>query len=181
MKSRKYVDDYRLDNVYNKKGKLVTVPVYNGPLFDFVQKKERIKKTKIRYLIFGILEIVFFFLPLFLPTPTSHIFYISFPYCLIIFFLLGQGDATFTLLTLKEKIIRSQKDKIEKKLTMYIFLIMIFSLMSLIGHVVHWIIMGETLYDIIYLICTFLVCALAFSLFITKEDLKMEQLSKEDL
>jgi hypothetical protein len=48
--SRKYVGDYRLENVPDRRGKLKTVPVYRGPLFRFKAQEKRLAVAKRRLL-----------------------------------------------------------------------------------------------------------------------------------
>ena len=48
--SRKYVGDYRLENVPDRRGKLKTVPVYRGLLFRFKAEESKVKAAKSRCL-----------------------------------------------------------------------------------------------------------------------------------
>ena len=74
----------------------------------------------------------------------------------------------------KSEYIRSEKDKITEKLISYVFVSFFFSLCSLLGHIVSWIMSGESILDAILLVLTLLLVALSYSLFAKRKDLAMK-------
>ncbi|MBQ0071947.1 MAG: hypothetical protein KBS81_08895 [Spirochaetales bacterium] len=175
MVSRKYASDYRLENVTDKKGRLVTVPVYRGDTFSFERPEDEMKRIKSTFVAFLVLQIVLFFIPLFLNSQSARTIYVSLPYLAMAFPLLGEADAVSTFWTLKKDVRRSEKDKVTEKLVSWVFLTMLFGSFSTLGHIVHWVLDGETVTDAIHLVVTILIVALGYSLFSKRKLLSMRK------
>lgn len=175
MSSKKYANDYRLENVKNKKGKIVTKPIYRGDIYYFEREESVVSKRKITILVFTILEVIIFISALFLNSASGRVVYILLPYLLVAFPLLGQIDGVYTLFNIKSGCTRAEKDKVESKLVSYFFLTMIFSFSSVLGHIVHAFISGEDVVDLFYLFLTLIIGALSLSAFLFRKDLKMEK------
>ena len=180
MVSRKYRDDYRLENVKRKDGRVVTTVVYKGELFVFKKAGEELKKIKRIFILTTVIEWVVFFLSLFLNTDKGRVVYISLPLIAIAFPLLGQSDVLLLLLKDKKGYTRLEKDRITERLVSFIFISFFFSLCSLIGHIVHWIKYTESIEEAILLILTVLLTFLSFNLFLKRKDLEMKSLEVKD-
>ncbi len=181
MSSRKYTKDYRLENKSQKNGKVVTIPVYRGELFGFEKKKEDVERVKRVFLIFTIAEWVIYFVALLLNTDKGRVMYVSLPLIAVAFPLLGQTSIVLMLKKTKSEYIRSEKDKITEKLISWVFVSFFFSLCSLLGHVVSWIMRGESILDAILLVLTLLLVALSYSLFAKRKDLAMKMVGTTKL
>ncbi|MGN1163865.1 MAG: hypothetical protein ACI4S4_03560, partial [Candidatus Ornithospirochaeta sp.] len=112
MVSGKYASDYRLENVEGRNGKIVTKPVYRGDLFSFSRTNEEVRRTKVIFAVSTVAEWIFFFVSILLNTRAGRAMYVSLPFLAVAFPLLGQSDAVWTLVSSKESVIRSVKDKI---------------------------------------------------------------------
>ncbi|MBQ0071187.1 MAG: hypothetical protein KBS81_04925 [Spirochaetales bacterium] len=175
MVSRKYTSDYRLENVTDKKGRLVTVPVYRGDVFSFERPEDEMKKIKKVFAVSMVLQVVLFLIPLFLNSQSARTIYVSLPYLAMAFPLLGEVDAVFTFLFLKKDVKRSEKDKVTEKLVSWVFLVLLFGIFSTLGHIVHWMLDGETVADAIHLVITIVIVALGYSLFSRRKLLSMKR------
>ena len=173
--SGKYASDYRLENVEGKNGKIVTKPVYRGDLFSFSRTEDEVRKTKIIFAVSTASEWVFFFLSILINTRAGRAVYVSLPFLAAAFPLLGQSDAVWALLSAKESVIRSVKDKITERTVTWVFLVLFFSLSSFIGHIVFWIRNGEGAMDVVFLILTLLMVASSWNLFLKRKDLEMKK------
>lgn len=173
MVSRKYASDYRLENVKDKKGKIVTKPVYRGELYSFSKSKKEIKKLKKIFIISLILEWFIFLLSLFLNTRVGRAMYVVLPFLGVAFPLLGETDTIWAFLSSKGPMIRSEKDKITEKMVSWIFTAFLLFIFSFVGHIIFWIRNGETITDAIFLVLTVLEIALSWNLFSKRKDLEM--------
>lgn len=174
MASRKYAADYRLENVKDKKGRVVTRAVYRGELFSFVKNEDEIRKTKVVFAVSTFLQWVFYLSSLLISSRAGRAMYVTLPFLVSAFPLLGQSDAVWTLWSRKENVIRSDKDKISEKLVSWVFMTFFFSLSSLVAHVVFWIRNGETIGDALFLVLTLLIAASGWNLFLHRKDLEMK-------
>lgn len=173
--SGKYASDYRLENIEGKNGKIVTKPVYRGDLFSFSKTEDEVKKVKVIFAVSTLVEWILFFVSIILNTRAGRAMYVSLPFLALAFPLLGQSDGVWTLLTAKDKVIRSVKDKITEKMVTWIFLVFFFSICSFIGHLVFWVRNGEGVMDVVFLILTLLILAASWNLFLKRKDLEMKK------
>ena len=174
MSSRKYAKDYRLENKSQKNGKVVTIPVYRGELFGFEKKREDVERAKKIFISFTFAEWVIYIVALLLNTDKDRVMYVSLPLIAVAFPLLGQTSIVLMLIKAKNEYIRSEKDKITERLTSWVFVSFFFSLCSLLGHFVSWIMSGESIIDAVLLFLTLLLVALSYSLFAKRKDLAMK-------
>lgn len=175
MVSRKYTSDYRLENVEGKDGKTKTVAVYRGDLFDWIVSKEEVEKIKKIFTFSTIIEWVLLMISLSLNTNKSRVMYVSLPLIAVAFPLLGQTDCLFVLRKIKKSVERKDKDKVSEKLVSYIFVTLFLSSCSAIGHVISWLISGESILDALLLIINILLIGLSWNLFTKRSKLQMKK------
>ena len=175
MVSRKYASDYRLENIETKGGKIVTKPVYRGDLFGFSKPEAEVKRLKVIFIVSTIIEWILFFTSLLLNTRSGRVMYVSLPFLALAFPLLGQSDAVWTFVSSRDGVTRMVKDKITEKLVSWVFMVLFFSLCSIIGHIIFWVRNGESLVDAVHLVLTILVSASSWNLFIKRKDLAMKK------
>ena len=107
--TRKYTQDYRLDNIVTPSGKLKTVPVYTGLWYEFEADAETVRRAKVRYLVLTVGAVLSL---LWLLVFTNHMdrgWYVSMPAAISTLFLLFAGMSTWRLCTAKgpEKVRRA--------------------------------------------------------------------------
>ena len=175
MVSRKYASDYRLENVEDKKGRIITKSIYRGDLYGFSKPEKEIGKLKKVYAVSTLMEWVLYFASLLMNTESGRTMYVSLPFLVIAFPLLGQSDAVWTFISSRKDVIRSVKDKITEKMISWVFMVFFFSLSSFVGHIIFWIRNGEGVKDAIFLVLTLLVLGLSWNLFLQRRGLSMEK------
>ncbi len=175
MVSRKYVGDYRLENVGTKNGKTVTKAVYRGDLFDFEKSENDVVKLKKTVLRTTVIEWLVFVLALLINSSKGRVMYVSLPLIAVAFPLLGQSRIIGLFFKKREGYKREEKDMISERLVSYTFMVLFFSLCSAIGHVINWIMYGESNEDAILLSLTVALVASSYSLFRKRGDLGMKK------
>lgn len=174
MVSRKYAGDYRLENVRNRNGKLVTKAVYRGEIFGFVRSEEEIRNLRRIFLISTICEWVFLFAFLFINSDKGRVLYVSLPMIAAAFPLLGQSDVVGLLYRKSGEYKRQERDRVNGHLVSYVFISLFFSLCSAVGHTAAWIAKGESTVDAVQLVLTVLFVFTSWNLFSKREALKMK-------
>lgn len=181
MVSRKYVQDYRLENVENKKGKIVTRAVYKGELFDWEKSEEEVVKLKRTILRTTVLEWLVFILALVINCDKIRVMYVSLPLLAFAFPLLGQSRVIALFFKKVEKgYKREEKDLISSRLVSYVFISLFFSLCSALAHVVAWIGSGESGEDAVLLSLTLALSFMAYSIFRKRKALDMKTVGNVD-
>ena len=161
MVSRKYVGDYRLENVPDRRGKLKTVPVYRGPLFRFKAEESKVKAAKRRCLLLTFLETAAV-MPLVL--------------CILPTVLLWMG--LYNLFTAGETVPRDRCDRIHNRFAGWSVVLLVLSAFSMIGQITAYI-GSSTAENVPVTICTVVIMFCAAFLFGGKKDLLMEEIPAE--
>ncbi len=175
MISRKYVGDYRLENVENSKGRLVTRPVYRGDIFSFEKSGEEIVKTRRMFIRSTVLEWVILIFCLLINSSKGRMMYVSLPLIAVAFPLLYQSDAAALLMKRGGEYKREEKDKVTEKMVSAVFISFFLSLCSSVGHIAAWVMNGESTEDAILLSLTFAIVFISWSLFRKRGDLAMRK------
>ncbi len=174
MVSRKYAGDYRLENVKDKNGKLVTKAVYRGEIFGFERPEEEMRRSRRIFLVSTICEWVFLIAFLFINSDKGRVLYVSLPMIAAAFPLLGQSDTVGLLYRKSGEYKRQEKDRITERLVSYVFISFFLALCSAVGHVAAWIRKGESTADAVQLVLTVLFVFTSWNLFSKREGLKMK-------
>ena len=170
---KKYLSDYVLEEQTKAKtGKLHRVPVYRGNYYVFCRHGRDLKKTKFLFAGLTALCVLAFLSALSVNAPCGHRWYVMFPLALMIFPLFFQTESCVLLLTAKEKLERSVRDRIEQRTVITSAVLALFSFFSLAGHVVSMILYQETLQDVIYLVSAVLILASSLVMFAARRGLK---------
>lgn len=136
MSSRKYVNDYRLENVETKSGKLKTVPVYRGSSYVFEAEGETLAAAKKQLagcvLVFWIAQVT----ALFLNTRCSRCMWVLMPQA---FSLLAFGIASvgvWMLLRADDKMTREYAQKTRDRVSGGTLMGMLLNGTALIGSII---------------------------------------------
>ncbi len=175
MVSRKYVGDYRLENVVTESGKTVTRPVYRGDIFNFVKSEADMLKLKGMIIRTTVIEWLVFLLALLINSDKGRVMYVSLPLIAVSFPLLGQSRSVLLLMKKKGDYRREEKDRISERLVSCVFMTLFFSFCSALGHAAAWLKYGESTEDAVLLSLTAAITAFSFSLFRKRGGLEMEK------
>ena len=184
MITSKYAADYRLENVLNPKtGKLVTKAVYRGDWFRYIKPAELVHKRKILFTILTTLIVVLYVSALLLTGITERNtnvkaldqLYVILPFVGIIFPVCFLITAVYRAWRVGDQLTREQKDRITGRFAATSLIIMILSGISLIGHIVSWVLNGETATDLALLGFTAVICAAAAAMFFLKNGFSTEK------
>ncbi len=178
MVSKKYVGDYRLENVLDRRGKLKTVPVYRGPLFRFKQEESVVKRAKVRCIVFTAAATISLFATLIIRAELLQIIYVVMPLilCILPVSLLWMGN--YNLLTVGKTVRRDQNDRIHNRFAGWSIVLLILSAMSLIGQITAYLKHAAT-GSIPITVSTVVIIVCAVLIFITKKDLEMRECPPE--
>lgn len=176
--SRKYVGDYRLENVPDRRGKLKTVPVYRGPLFRFKAEESKVKAAKRRCLLLTFLETAALLITMILHSEMLSRIYVVMPLvlCILPTVLLWMG--LYNLFTAGETVPRDRCDRIHNRFAGWSVVLLVLSAFSMIGQITAYI-GSSTAEDLPVTICTVVIMFCAAFLFGGKKDLLMEEIPAE--
>ena len=172
--AKKYVSDYRLDNVLTESGKLKTVPVYTGDWYEFEAAPEQVRKTKLRYLFLMIGAVLSL---LWLLVFTNHMdrgWYVSMPSALSTIFLLFAGFSVYRLWTADGPVTREHRDKTHDRMATSTLFVMILSCLGLIGCIYHLIWVECGFRQVVFTLFAGIYAACAILMFSGRKDLKMK-------
>lgn len=113
MVTNKYANDYRLENILGKNGKLVTVAVYCGLYYRFTASQETIRRMKIIYPVaFAVSLLAWLGLMCTNLRGVAWSWSVLVPVAMGMISLLFEGCAIWRLNTAGEKVTREHNDKL---------------------------------------------------------------------
>ena len=177
MITRKYLEDYRLENRTDpRSGKVKTVPVYHGKWFAFAAEEERVRRAKRLYPALSALCGALFLLVLLLNAPSGRAVYVMLPFAAMIFPTFYCLAGSRRLLTAGDRVTREHADKIQRRFASCSFMMILFSAISAAGHLLYFFRLGASALDAVSLAATIAVFLSAAAMFRQKDDLRMKQL-----
>ena len=173
--SKKYVGDYRLENVPDRRGKLKTVPVYRGPLFRFKAEEGTLKKAKKRVFLLAVLITTALLAVMLLHAEMLSRIYVVMPLvlCFLPTVLLWMG--LYDLSTAGNAVPRDKSDRIHNRFAGWSVALAVLAVLSLIGQLTAYV-GGADFADLPVTVCTVIVCVCAFLVSRGKDDLAMEMI-----
>lgn len=179
MSSKKYVKDYRLDYQLKPGGGLKGVPVYIGDYFTWKSDESEIHCLKPRLAVLagvsGAALIAMLCMTALLKGGFS-LLAIPMAFALIPMFLLAR--AVWLLFTAKMPATRRTKDKISNMFPAGALFLMILTAAVAVGLIAQLIVLGYSLYLLLYILISLLAAASAMLLFSFRNRLEMEPVSK---
>ena len=136
--SKKYVGDYRLENVPDRRGKLKTVPVYRGPLFRFTADEKTLKAAKGRCLALTVLLSAALLVTLVLHSELLQRIYVVMPLVLSILPTALIWAGVYHLFTAGPALPRDKSDKIHNRFAGWSILLLALSALSLLGQALEY-------------------------------------------
>ena len=180
MVSRKYVGDYRLENVTDRRGKLKTVPVYRGPLFRFTADEKTLKAAKGRCLALTVLLTAALLVTLVLHSELLQRIYVVMPLVLSILPTALIWAGVYHLFTAGPALPRDKSDKIHNRFAGWSIVLLALSVLSLLGQAAAYFSGFPVAAGIPITLSTAVMIACAFWLFAGKKDLLTEEIPSED-
>jgi hypothetical protein len=179
MVSRKYVGDYRLENIPDRRGKLKTVPVYRGPLFRFKAEETLLKKAKLRCLILTAAASAALLAAMLIHAELLQRLYVVMP--LILCFLPAAllWTAVYHLYTAGQAVPRDKCDKMHDRFAGWSVVMLVLCVLSLLGQIAAFL-SGAGGEDAAVTACTFIMIVCSALVFRGKNDLLMEELPAEE-
>ena len=175
MVSKKYVGDYRLENVPDRRGKLKTVPVYRGPLFRFKAEESRLAITKRRMLCFTAIESAALLVTMLLRAEILSRIYVVMPLILSILPTVLLWMGLYNLFTAGKSVPRDKCDRIHNRFAGWSIVLLALAALSLVGQITSYI-GSASARGIPVTICTFAIMACAILIFKGRADLLMEEI-----
>lgn len=142
--SRKYANDYRLENYVSDNGKIVTRAVYRGDYFRFCVGAGMLRRTRALMTLALMSYWGVFWLGLFIDTSAMRQWYVSFPYFIGFLpsaFMTGSLYYfwKYTLCPPECGFTREERDRLGEKLTVYSFTQLLAAALALAGLIVFFI------------------------------------------
>lgn len=161
MSSRKYASDYRLENHITSDGKVESTPVYQGKYFTFVEPQERIARLR-KMLIIGVALILVLLLPMLLDNTrlgrTIYIVLPAFSSFVPLYLLIA---ATRRLFQKVDPFNRENRDKTDKRIGGACVALVVCLAVACLGCLVHFILNGVALNEILCVLSLFLALAVS--------------------
>lgn len=176
MVSKKYIQDYILEYVPNKRGVLKPVPKYKGKEFCFEHDEQTVKKAKWFLAVMLVLGTFFYLVPLLMESiPCMRKYYVLVPYVAMVFPVFFAFCGEYNILTAKGQITRERRDKAQPKLKASCFLVMFMSVASLVGQIVFVAKNGFAKRCIPVFVCTLGCLVCYFVAFLRCKDVTMKE------
>ena len=173
--SRKYVGDYRLENVTDRRGKLRTVPVYRGPLFRFISEEAVLKKAKKRCLLLTFLITAALLATMILHADILSRVYVVMPLVLSFLPTALLWAGIYSLFRSVDPVPRDKSDRIHNRFAGWSVVLIALTAFSLIGQIAAYF-GGAGAGNIPITVCTAAVIVCACLIFREKQALMMEEI-----
>jgi len=182
--SKKYANDYRLENVVDANGKIKTITVYCGKYYAFESDKDKLKKIRLYILLSCIIYKVFFWGGLTFNSDAIRKIYIALPYFFGFLPLLYLISSVYYLYKYTRKppekgFTRELRDKICDRMTQSSFLCLLFAGIAAVG-MIYYLISNykkiDNTWDFAVLISVFAMIATSLVIFKMKKSIKMREL-----
>ena len=182
MVSRKYANDYRLENTLGTNGKIVTVAVYNGMYFRFPADGHNLNRARVYITVSCAVYWLFFWLGLYFDSGAMRQLYFSIPYFCGFLPAAYLTSSVYYLLTYTRKtpdkgFTREQKDRIFERLAQSSISMLILSGLSAVGLIVYYALGAEgfkIMQDSAVILSVLVMLASTFIIFIAKKHTKMQ-------
>ena len=179
MVSKKYVGDYRLENIKDRKGRLKTVPVYRGPLFRFQADAETLKKAKLRFLVLNVIAAAALLITLLLKSELLQRVYVIMPLILSLLPMVLLWSGLYHLFSAGASVRRDQSDRIHHRFAGWSVVLLALSVLSLSGQIAAYA-SGSSADGIPVTVCTIVLIVCAALIFAGKDSLQMEEIPSSD-
>ena len=164
MSSRKYASDYRLENHITSEGKIESTPIYQGRYFTFTESAEQIVRLR-KMLIFATALILILLLPMLLDNTrlgrTIYIVLPAFSSFVPIYLLIAAIRRLFLKVN---PFNREHRDKTDKRIGGACVALVVCLALSCAGCLVHFILNGVAVNEILCVLCLFLALAVSVML-----------------
>ncbi len=176
MGMRRYLKDYRLENVPGKNGKLRTVAVYCGKWYVFTGNAAQVRTYARSFALLAAAQVALAAMALFTNARCSRVFYVMVPFAFILIPLFLVCAGALNLITAKSRLTNETNDHIRTRTRACPIALMILSGISALAHIPYAINFGETLPDVAYLAAALGIFATALAQqkisphFVTAED-----------
>ena len=162
MVSRKYLNDYTIEYVEGRNGKLKARAVYKGKYFTFVEPGSIVKKTRNHMTLLLVLTWCAYIIPLLIDSSTAKTFYVIFPHTFVFIPMSGMSFVAYHLWTQKLPLTRQKSDFFSLKAPAFSFFMALLSGFALAGCIISSLTGKTKLFsgEIIFWLCeTFLFTA----------------------
>ena len=164
VSSRKYASDYRLETHVSPKGKVESIPVYQGKYFTFAEPAERISFLR-KLLLIGCAVIFLLLLPMLLDnTRLGRTFYVVLPtvFSLAPLYLLLAGARRLGFS--EDPFIREHRDKTDKRIRGAAVTLSVCLAVGCLGSLLHFVLNGFAADELLCVVCLFLGMAVSLVL-----------------
>lgn len=179
MGRRRYLKDYRLENVTDKNGKNRISAVYRGDWHAFTGEAGQVKSCARSFALLALAQLALFLMAVFTNAQCSRTAYVMIPFAFIPLPLFFACAGAVNLLAAKERFTREANDHIESRTRRSPMALMILSGLSALAHIPYAIAIGEAPQDIVYLAAALGIFAAAFAQHRLRSQFETERLPEE--
>lgn len=175
MGIKKYINDYRKEDIIKPNGKPGMTATYIGKYYCYVESADKVQKTGFRFALLSAAAFLFCVIPFCFDAEGSHTVYVALPHVIALFPLVHLLMGIYTLRTRKPPLIREFKDKTESRITTSSAAAMCIFGVTAIGQGVNSILAGFPVWDVIYFICICAACAAVSVVFFNRKTVKLQE------
>ena len=179
MGIKKYIKDYRKEDIIKPNGKPGMTATYIGKYYCFIESDEAVKKAGFRFALLSAVALLLCVIPFLINAKGSHTVYVAVPHVITLFPLAHLLMGVYSLRTRKPPLIREFRDKTEGRITASSAAAMCGFGVTAVGQGVNCILTGLPVLDVIYFICVSAACVAVSWIFFTRKAVKMQECDKD--
>ncbi|MBQ4312776.1 MAG: hypothetical protein IJC18_01075 [Clostridia bacterium] len=185
MVSRKYANEYRLQNVTDSRGKIKTVPVYYGDYYVFEADRQDMLLTRNTYLVATVAIWLMLGTALCMDSYSTRVLYVVLPAAICVLPLFYLSLAVWDILFgIDKRMIHEKADLISSRTAACPLFLAVFSGMSFIGYIPSLFSNKDILIlpaDILFGIAMLAVAAISVLLYLRRGALSMKIVQNENV
>ncbi len=175
MGIKKYIKDYRKEDIIKPNGKPGMTATYIGKYYCYAESDEVVQKAGRRFTLLSLAALLLCVIPLCFPSEGRGAMYVAVPHVITLFPLVHLLLGVYALRTRKIPLIREFRDKTEGRITTSSAAAMCGFGITAIGQGVNCILAGLPLMDVIYFICVAAACAAVSWVFFGRKAVKTQE------
>ena len=175
MGIKKYIKDYRKEDIIKPNGKPGMTATYIGKYYCYEEADEVVQKAGFRFALLSAVALLLCVIPFCIDAKGGHTIYVALPHVITLFPLAHLLMGVYALRTRKPPLIREFRDKIEGRINTSSAAAMCGFGITAIGQGVNCILAGWPLLDVIYFICVAAACAAVSWVFLNRKAVRTQE------
>ena len=175
MGIKKYIKDYRKEDIIKPNGKPGMTATYIGKYYCYAESEATVQKAGRLFALLTVAALLLCLISLCLDTKGAHAMYVAVPHVISLFPLVHLVTGGYSLRTRKPPLIREFRDKTESRITASSAAAACGMGITAIGQLVNCVLTGFPTLDVICLICVVAACVATCWIFFHRKAVKMQE------